>query len=177
MKSVAKGINSALGQFAQDDELARKTLRAQKVKDMWRHVVEPVFLDHTNAVYIIRDQDRKVLIVYVDDSLFASELNARRELIKLKLHHQYGEDIDEFQIKISYGKMKHTYAFRKEVLDPFYSHKAPSIPLSFEKRQELEELVSSIPDKNVRTALLQAMIDDLEWKSGIEFENSNNLLF
>ena len=177
MKSVAKGLHGALGSFAKNDELARKTLRAQKVKDMWRGVVEPIFLDHTNAVYIIRDEDRKVLIVYVDDSIFASELNARRELIKLKLQQQYNEVIDEFQIKISYGKMKHTHAFKKEVLDPFYTQKTPSVALSVEKKKELEELVASVPNEHVRKALLQAMIDDLEWKSGIETENNNNLPF
>ena len=177
MKSISTSVHSTISDLVSDDEYAHKAMRAQKVKNMWASVVEPVFLDHTNAVYIIKKDGISTLTVYVDDSIFASELNARRELIKLKLQQQFNEVVDDFFIKISYGRMKQRYAFKRDDLDPFYTHKTPSIPLSLDKRKELEALVSMIPNEGIRQALLQAMIDDLEWKSGIEFEKGGNLPF
>ncbi len=177
MKSISKSMHGALSYLVNNDECARKALRAQKVKDMWAHVVDPIFLEHTNAVYIIKENSLSTLTVYVDDSIFASELNARRELIKLKLQQQFNEHIDDFYIKISYGRMKQRYAFKKEHIDPFYTHKAQSVSLTPIKKKELKEMVADIPSESIRRALLQAMIDDLEWKLGIEIEKGTNLPF
>ena len=41
-----------------DSEAAAKAMRTIKVQDMWRGVVDPVFLDHTNAVFIIQEKKK-----------------------------------------------------------------------------------------------------------------------
>lgn len=174
MKSFAAALQNSLRSTAGSSELAAKAARANKVKQMWREAVDPVFLDHTNSVYIIREGDEKTLIVYVDDSIFAAELNARRELIKLKFFQRFNEKIDEFKILISRGRYKQNYPFRNQDGDPFYIEPAQRVPLSEGRRAEIEDQCACIPDERLRKSLMKAMISDLEWKSGIEKRKINN---
>ena len=134
MTSFSSALQKTLRSTAATSELAAKAARANKVKQMWRDVMEPMFLDHTNAVYIVNEHGAKVLIVYVDDSLFAAELDARRELIKLKLLERYGEDIAEFRILVSRGKYKKNYPFRMQEDAPFCAKRVQRVPLSAESR-------------------------------------------
>lgn len=106
--------------------------------------------------------------------MFAAELNARRELIKLKFLQKFNEEIEEFKILISRGRYKQNYPFRDQGGDPFYVGPAVRVPLPEERRAELEEQCSLISDERLRKSLLKAMISDLEWKSGIEKRKSNN---
>ncbi|MFQ9741302.1 MAG: DciA family protein [Slackia sp.] len=128
MKSFSSVLQNSLRSTAASSELAAKAARANKVKQMWREAVDPVFLDHTNAVYIVREGDEKTLIVYVDDSMFAAELNARRELIKLKFLQKFNEEIEEFKILISRGRYNQNYPFRDQGGDPFYVEPAVRVP-------------------------------------------------
>lgn len=176
MMPFSSVLQKTLRSTATSSELAAKAARANKVKQMWRHAVEPVFLDHTNAVYIINEHGAKVLIVYMDDSLFAAELDARRELIKMKLLARFNEDIDEFRIIISRGKMKKNYPFRAQEGGPLPAERAQRVPMPPEKRAQLERQCAPIKDERLREALLRAMISDLEWKSGVEKEKRDNPL-
>lgn len=73
MKSLSSVMSKALSAAAGSDALVKKAARAAQVKRMWRESVDAIFLEHTNSVYIIREDERKILIVYVDDSIFAAE--------------------------------------------------------------------------------------------------------
>lgn len=174
MKPFSSVLQKTLSSTAASSELAAKAARANKVKKMWRDVVDDVFLDHTNAVYIVNEKGGKTLIVYVDDSLFAAELDARRELIRLKLLDRHNEDIAEIRILISRGKYKKNYPFRSHSCEPFFVERAVRVPLPPEKRAELEEQCLAVEDPRLRRALLKAMISDLEWKSGIEKKKREN---
>lgn len=165
MKSFSSALQKTLRSTAASSELAAKAARASKVKRMWRDVVDEIFLDHTNAVYIVKERGEKVLIVYVDDSLFAAELNARRELIKLKLLSRRNEGIDDFRILVSRGKYKRNYPFRADSEAARPPERRRRVELSPEKRAELESRCSAIPDERLREALLKAAISGLEWES------------
>lgn len=174
MKSFSSALQRALRSTAESDVLAAKAARANQVKQMWRGMVEQVFLNHTNAVYIIREEDRKILIVYVDDSIFAAELNARREMIKLKFLERFNEKIDEFRILISRGRYKENHPFRETEPEPFYVDDVRPVPLPDERIAEIESGLAEIPDEKLRKSLKRAMISDLEWKNGIELEKEDN---
>ena len=81
MKSLGEAMRTTLKNISDDSGALRKAARAAQVRDIWKHLVEPAFLEHTNSVFILTEQGVKKLVVYVDDSIFAAELNARRELI------------------------------------------------------------------------------------------------
>lgn len=178
MTTFSAALGRSLRMAAKSDALAAKAARANKVKQMWRTAMEvccgpsaQAFLDHTNSVYIVRegegDEERKVLIVYVDDSIFAAELNARREMIKLKLLERFGEQVSEFRILISRGKYKDNHPFRDPAPTVGVST-PPRRPLSPEETDRLRAEAAKIGDERMREALLKAMISGLERKTDEE---------
>ena len=119
-------------------------------------------LAHTNNVII---KDRK-LVVYVDDSLFAAELNAQRELIKLRLLELFGEEIDDFQIRTSQWKKfrdLHPYLDEKPTQPDVKSH---SVPLDASEKSYVSDVSSRIEDERLRKAFEKAMTADLSSKKG-----------
>lgn len=114
------------------------------------------------------------LIVYVEDSLIAAEVDARREMIKLKFLELFGEEIDEFRIRVSRGKYKLSHPYREEAEKTAVQEKAPRVALSEARVAQIDEELSTIPDKKVREALKRAMISDLEVKNAAAVENVDN---
>lgn len=174
MKPLSSVLGSTLRDSAAANELAAKAARTNRVHQMWRSSVDQVMLDHTNAVYIIDDHGRKVLIVYVDESIFAAELNARRELIKLKFLQQFHENLDEFRVCISRGSYKGNHPFRDERDERGDAVIRHRVPLSAEREHMLRAQCEAIGDDRLREALLKAMISDLEWKNGDDAEKIKN---
>ena len=102
MRKIGPDIQRAVAKLSEGSESARLNLRIKQVRERYRQAIESVYrksaglhLAHTNNVII---KDRK-LVVFVDDSMFAAELNAQRELIKLRLLELFGEEIDDFHQK------------------------------------------------------------------------------
>lgn len=114
------------------------------------------------------------LIVYVEDSLIAAEIDARREMIKLKFLELFGEEIDEFRIRVSRGKYKLDHPYREHADSNAQAEKMPREPLSEERLAQIDEELLDIPDKRVREALKRAMISDLEVKNAAELKNGHN---
>ena len=149
-------------------------LRIQQVRARYRQAIEsvyrasaPLHLAHTNSVII---RDRK-LVVYVDDSLFAAELNAQRELIKLRLLELFGEEIDDFQIRVSrWKKYRRVHPYLDEDRREF-AEKSPSIPLDAAEKSYVCDVSSKIEDERLRKTFEKAMTADLEWKKGKRVEN------
>ena len=161
----------------------------------------PYLLDKTNSVYIIRDTSNdevsretsgktagkrskatkfknksceKELIVYVEDSIVAAELDARREMMKLKFLELFNEDLGAFRIKISRGRYKLQHPYRENEQNEKAPLEQARKPLSADKLEEIEQQVASIPNERVREALKKAMISDSEIKNAknvVEDEN------
>ena len=171
MTSLSTVLSQTLRSVTQSDILASKAARAYKVKQMWRVVVEiccqphaQVFLEHTNSVYIIHEDNQKVLIVYMDDSIFAAEINARREMIKLKILEHFREEIDDFHILISRGKYKNKHLY-SDIEYEINRTTPPCKPLSVQEVNSIKERASKIRNNKVRESLVKAMISGLERQS------------
>ena len=161
-----------------DGDKIRRALRIREVRDIWSYLVEQPILNHTNAVYIFTKDNRREMHVYVDESIYAAELNNRRELIKLACREQYGEVLDDFQIHISRGMRKKEYPYREqqektsthtlssqqEEENPYLSGQQKSFHLSDEEKNRITDQVSAIPDERLKRHFIQAMIRDLECK-------------
>ena len=165
MKSVSSQIIRAFSELdgVDGDEL-RRALRAGEVRAIWAELVEDAILQHTNGVYIIKEDGRTVMHVYVDESIYAAELNNRRELIQLICRQRFGEVIDQFQIHISYGLMKQRHPYREERRT--LPDQNPPMPLTEEERTEVSRACETIDHPAVRAQFEKAMIADLEWKKG-----------
>lgn len=161
-----------------DGDKIRRALRIREVRDIWSQLVEQPILNHTNAVYIFTNDNRREMHVYVDESIYAAELNNRRELIKLACREQYGEVLDDFQIHISRGMRKkeypyqehqekastHTLSSQQEQENPYLSGQQENFQLSEEEKKRITDQVSAIPDERLKRHFIQAMIRDLECK-------------
>lgn len=177
MKRIGREIQYAVEKMANGSESARLNLRIQQVRDRYRAAIESVYRDsaplhlaHTNNVIITTKNGVKTLIVYVDDSLFAAELNAQRELIRLKLLELFGENVEDFQIRTSerrkYRDM-HPYLAETEQQSDIVS---PSVPLDAAEQSFVDDTISLVSDEKVRKALKKAMTADLQRKKGEKVE-------
>lgn len=159
------------------EEVKRRVLinrRIQRIHDQFSQVVDPFILEHTNSVYLLRHKDTlgdsqankeasktksdsKVfdLVVYVDNSLVAAELNARRELIRLKYREQFKVSIDVFEIRISRGPYKDKYPFKDQDVIPQASTQGRE--LSEEETAHISELVEDISDKRIKESFIKAI--------------------
>ena len=177
MRKIGADIPGIVAKMGGDSEAARVNLRIQQVRERYKQAIQMVYrksahlhLAHTNSVIIRTKDGRKTLIVYVDDSLFAAELNAQRELIKLHLLELFGEEIDDFQIKVSRWKKYrevHPYIDNDEVESDIKSH---AVPLDDAEKSYVSNISSKLDDKRLRKAFEKAMTADLEWKKGEKVE-------
>lgn len=187
MRKLGAGLNELLVALAGDDDVSRKAQRAAAVNVAWRNAVEAVYkdaaemvLDHVNAVYIMAADEvvngapLKVsytgtgaqLVVYSDDSLIRSDLDARQEFLKMKLREQ-GEHVDTFRILPSRFDMKARHPFRRSddqhVIDSAprnASVEAEREPLTPEEQAALDASVQAVESTTVRRALERAICAD-----------------
>ena len=192
MKKLGRELQRAVSAMGGDSEEARINRRVQEVLERYRKAIESIYpagtamlhLAHTNKVIVkdVRSVGRdggpikvRTLIVYVDESIFAAELNAQRELIRLRLLELFGEDIEEFDIRISGKreyKREHPYVDESlEVPKP----NVPPLPLTTEEKEFVNRTADLIEDRRVRKSLEKAMTADLEWKKNenVERERKN----
>lgn len=193
MRKIGASISEFMSSLAVGDDVAQKAQRAAAVNVAWRNAVESVYkdaadmvLDHVNAVYIMAAGDDvygarpgapsggtgSQLVVYADDSLIRSDLDARQEFLKMKLKEQ-GEHVDSFKILPSRFEMKSRHPFRREQASPAASEaSAPSEgqpldpPMSDARIAELEESVGAMENAAVREALIRAIHADNLRKKG-----------
>ena len=192
MKKIAQELQGAIVAMGGNSAEARINMRVKEVLERYRQAIESVYpertaslhLAHTNKVIVkdVRSVGRdgssikvRTLIVYVDESLFAAELNAQRELIKLRLLELFGEDIEEFDIRISGKreyKREHPYV---DDNSEFPQRNETSIPLTSDEKQFVNRTAGIIEDESVRKSLEKAMTADLEWKKAeiVERERKN----
>lgn len=116
-------------------EIPASAVRSQRVAEIhrrWKTAVEKVYggssslvLDHTNAVYIMNPEasddpaakrvspGKTLLVVYSDDAMVRSDIDARQEFLKMRLNEQ-GEHVEVFSIKASRQGMKSRHPFRDD---------------------------------------------------------------
>lgn len=139
-----------------------RAFRAAEVERKYVAAIQQVYgdkadfvLKHTNAVYIMSDDEGKSLTIYTDDSLVKTDLDNRQELIKIALYQQ-GEQIERYRLFSSRGSMKARAL----------SVKAPEIteettpepaPLTEAQTREIAETAEIINNTAVKHAFTDAM--------------------
>lgn len=187
MRKLGESINELMTVLAAGDDAWRKAQRAAAVNVAWRNAVEAVYkdaaemvLNHVNAVYImaadevVKGAPTKAshtgtgaqLVVYSDDSLIRSDIDARQEFLKMKLKEQ-GEHVETFKILPSRFDMKARHPFRRAEADGGGTRsarpvrdEAPRVPLTPEEQAALEASVDAVESPTVRRALERAIRAD-----------------
>ena len=166
MKKLSQDIEFFLASLTGDQDQARINLRAHQVRARYKSVLQTIyhqttalFLEHTNNVYIMDKKGVKTLIVYVDESIFAAELNAQRELIKLKMLELFDEQVEEFEIYVSRGHYKKHHPYIKE--EDQQSVRYMPVPLDSTEKDYVSNIVSTVSSTALRSSFEKAMTASL----------------
>ena len=146
---------------------ARKMMRAQQVRQRFKAAIEavyrqasPLFLRHVNSVYILNKNGVKNLVVYVDESIFAAELNAQRELLKYKMLELFGEDLSDFKICVSRGSYKKLHPYKDEA--PKEDVQMPTDrEITESQKSFVAKTVEVVEDDLLRSKLEKAMMAEI----------------
>lgn len=144
------------------DEVCRRVMvdrRIKQVHERFAAVVDAFILEHVNSVYLMRSkvvEGAYDLIVYLDNSTCAAELNARRELIRLKYQERFSIVVDVFEIRISRGHYKEQHPFAAGDA----AHGADPVPereLTPEEVEKIDATVAPLPPGRMRDSFVNAM--------------------
>lgn len=155
-------VSSSLSSFASSmpEEVKKRVLVQRKIEKthaQFAKLVDPFILKHTNSVYLLKSQavpGAYDLVVYLDNSTCAAELNARRELLRFEYLDRFNTTIDVFEIRISRGPYRDKHPFA-ERLSSDTQPKERS--LSEEETAQIEEMTSAIEDPRLRASFQRAM--------------------
>ena len=159
---VGSEMAKAISRLAGDSDAAALAFRAAQVEKRWAAAIEHVYkgnfrlvLEHTNAVYIMKEQNRKILAVYLDDSVIRSDVKVRQELVKMALAKE-GELIDEFKVYPSKFGMKARHPYKGKQEQESAPARKPRA-LTADEEKAVEEAAALIDDPVLKDALVRAM--------------------
>lgn len=156
-----------------------------RVKRAWNLSVDKRISEHVTAVFVVPNTAASEVIVYVDSSIWATELNMQSELLRLNLNIELNKDADEpsnvmrkaEQVeKLTFKVSKEQYAARErrlttlqllEAEDEDY-RKAQPVALDEEELSDLEEALSHIENDQLRDTAYAAAKANLEWQKGVD---------
>ena len=154
-----------------------------RVKRAWNLSVDKRIAEHVTAVFIVPNTAASEVIIYVDSSIWATELNMQSELLRLNLNIELNKDIDanvarkaEQVEKLTFKVSKEQYVARErrlttlqllEAEDENY-RKAQPVALDDDELANLEEAVAHIENDQLRDTAYAAAKANLEWQKGIE---------
>ena len=156
-----------------------------RVKRAWNLSVDKRIAEHVTAVLVVPNTAASEVIVYVDSSIWATELNMQSELLRLNLNIELNKDADEpsnvmrkaEQVeKLTFKVSKEQYVARDrrlttlqllEAEDEDY-RKAQPVALDEEELSGLEEALSHIENDQLRDTAYAAAKANLEWQKGVD---------
>lgn len=156
-----------------------------RVKRAWNLSVDKRIAEHVTAVFVVPNTAASEIIVYVDSSIWATELNMQSELLRLNLNIELNKNADEpsnvmrkaEQVeKLTFKVSKEQYAARDrrlttlqllEAEDEDY-RKARPVALDEEELSGLEEALSHIENDQLRDTAYAAAKANLEWQKGVD---------
>ena len=158
---------------------AIQSQRVAEVHQRWKTAVEHVYggssgliLDHTNAVYIMSPEasndpaakkvspGKTLLVVYSDDAMVRSDIDARQEFLKMRLNEQ-GEHVEVFSIKASRQGMKSRHPFKDGIFGA--SSREDDGSRTYEKTLSVDDAVSlshvaeEVGNPKLRESILKAI--------------------
>ena len=179
MADLGSGLRQLLQSLGASGAQAARSQRVAEVHVRWKCAVEAVYrdsaslvLDHTNGVYIMKPElandpmaarvpaGKTLLVVYCDDAMIRSDIDARQEMLKIRLNEQ-GEHVALFSIKPARFDMKARHPFREEAARAAQqAAQAASTPeplISSEAAARLREQAADVEDKRLRESILKAL--------------------
>jgi hypothetical protein len=145
--------------------------RGIRLQTAWETIAPPRALDHTDNVVFSTKAKKPCVLVYVEDSHWAAELETQKELYRILLERETGWEIPDLKFYVTRKTMFKKFFGRqreKERQEQQRLKKKVAIPLDVNEDGYARKLVSSIEDEELRERLYRAIKADFEWKKGRE---------
>ena len=173
MADLGSGLQQLLRSLGASGVQAARSQRVAEVHVRWKCAVEavyrdsaPLVLDHTNGVYIMKPEQandpmaarvpagKTLLVVYCDDAMIRSDIDARQEMLKIRLNEQ-GEHV------AARFDMKARHPFREEAAraaqQAAQAARTSEPLISSEAAARLREQAAGVEDKRLRESILKAL--------------------
>jgi hypothetical protein len=164
-------LGEELSDFIKNNSSERFT-RESRLQRAWETVASTRILDHTDSVVFSTKAKQPCVIVYVESSIWAAELEAQKELYRILLEKETKWTIDDLKFYVTRKVMfKKLFKKRNSEKTQEYSKskkEKTAVPLTEEEDRYARELVSSVQDKKLQDGLYKAIKADFEWKKGSE---------
>lgn len=168
-ESRAITVGDALRSYVKRLDVSGK-LREAAVIDAWPTVVGDRIGAHTRLAGLRSGE----LFVGVDSPVWANELSAMSESLRVSLNQELGEELVR-AVRFTVSReveQELTIAQQEADADRRYGgDRIEPIQLTPEEKRAIENSVMEIADEGLREAALKATIRDLEWKKGLEASN------
>lgn len=160
------------------------------VKSAWASVVDEATAKHITGVFVVPDTDAHEVLVYVDTSLWTTELSMQAEFYRFKLNMEIARRrgresdlaqgatrVEAEQVRklrfvtsrqnyVSKRSRQTTYEQLKEEQDEYQS--IEPIGLSAEEEKGLESAVAGVSDERLRRAAYEAAKASIEFQKGLD---------
>lgn len=172
MKKLGFEVRRVTSGLAARDDSSRVARRAAEVQALWKDALQqlykenaPYMLQHTNAVYIKKENGSKHLIVYMDDGAARSDIHCQQHFILTWLQEMHGEKVDVFKILPSRFDMRNRHPYETTEDKTAESPRKTTLrALSEKEKEEVERVSSTVENESVRRALRKAMSAEMAWK-------------
>jgi hypothetical protein len=169
MKSMRSGNAVPLGMqvnsFIQENSSERFS-RGIRLQSAWEAIATPQALQHTDNVVFSTKAKESCVLVYVQDSHWAAELGMQKELYRLLLEKEYGQEIKDMKFLVTRKTAFKKFFRKKESDSKDEKRKKCAVPLTEDEDRHARELVSQIEDERLKRSLYKAIRADFEWKKG-----------
>ena len=189
-KNEMSAVGTAIGEMMVDIQASNPDISmSSTIKRAWNSCVDESVKPHVTAVFVVPESDCTEVIVYVDTSIWATELNMQSELLRFKLNAELerllsawgtrragDEEYTHEQVKklrFVVSKEKYVRASQNrtsfsqlEQTESYYDAIKP-IELTQDEVDEIQEVVSCIDDDKLREAILGAAKANLAWQKGL----------
>lgn len=132
----------------------------------WERISGEGIARHTTGAHL-RDG---ILVVYVDNHVWATEYSAMAEQFRAAVNTDLGEELVRgvrFVVSRKVVEEQHIRGAEREVERSYQEDDVPAVSLSEAELAQVRSSVAAIPDLELREAVLRATVKDLEWKKGL----------
>lgn len=165
---LATGLDRLAVKFNKVNEGA---LDRSRVATAWGQVAGETVSGHTTGAHLRQGE----LLIYVDSPVWATELSALSEPYRVAINEHMGRNLVR-SVRFAVSRkveQEREWARRDDERTEFYAQdKVESVPLTDNERAQVEASAKSIPDAELREAVIRATVADLEWKKGIRAARS-----
>jgi len=93
-------FNDAFSHFV-EEHVPKATRIGLELQRAWENIASPHVLEHTDTVMFSKREKEPIILIYVDDSVWAAELNMQKEFYRINFQEILAQPIAEVRFFVS----------------------------------------------------------------------------